>query len=561
MADATHIDTLSLADALGDKGAQQTAAQPKPAQQEQDKSKEKQQHGVADNDEDEEAGRGGYVIGDEPDPQPESTADGTNTGSPETLTPVSARSLSPVQPNAALRPLSSSTAAPPVAAAAGGPDALPRPANAPRQQQSNHPESVHSLHAMFPDLDLDTIALVLDTKGGDTEAAINALLQMNDPSFHAPTEADQQLDADAALAVSIAAEQDRDIDLAQRHQQQQQEQRRFGPGRGGGGAFSSLFGGGGGGASFGGGSRQQAGVAPPSSQPPSGPSYDPSKLTYQPRVRKPPPSAAGRAAYNAPPPSRAHDPNQSLIPGLPGPNEAKQWQEDFNRFAEVGISKAASTISALKAKAAASFGGDSSQSSRPSSSSASSRGSRPSQQQVHRGLTSPNSFDHDAATVGEDELAQILARGSSGGAPRAPPKDSATTIRVGKHVEQDDDAEEDGLLDWGGAAKTKSGAGASATSSARASSDKPLPAPLPASSGGPTSQPGPTTGTGLAGSNAAKGAAIAAGGAAVGGAAAIVGAETGEQRSSATTTSAAAADPAEDSDEEEYVSNPFADDD
>ncbi|KAK0559587.1 hypothetical protein OC861_006595 [Tilletia horrida] len=525
----------------------------------------------------------GYIIGD-----PEVN----EHHSPETLSPVSARSLSPKPISKAATTAANQT---PAATTAIPSSAPPRQA----QRQIRHSESVHSLHAMFPDLDVDTVALVLETKGGNTEEAINALLQMNDPSFQAPAESNQ-VDSDAALAASIAAEQDRDIEYAQ-HQQ-----RRGGSGRGGGG--------GGGFAGLGGLISQGGGFNP---EPPVDQrnSYDPTKLTYQPRVRKTPASAAARAAYNAPPPSRAHDPSQSLIPGLPGPNEAKQWQEDLNRIAEgssgttAGMSKAASTFSALKAKAAASFGGDSSGSSTPTAGVyGEGRGSRDSsaggsQRQSSstsrersssnsgfgglgskwsipsfgnnsgggggggsgassggrnvsgsstassnpRGLMSPTGFDKDAATVGEDELAQILARGSI----RPPPKDSpvAASGLASNVREKSDQDEDDGLLGWGGAAKTKKKL---PSTSASAPVEKSLPTPA-----SPTAPEVPTKSQNITPVAAAATGAVA-GGAAVSGL--VAGDRLAEDARPSTSTPAELHDDV-DSDEEEYVSNPFADDD
>ncbi|KAE8208200.1 hypothetical protein CF335_g591 [Tilletia laevis] len=584
-----NIDTRSLADALGDDGSQQgdvgtpaahndsnsAAAPSTPAAASNEAPKPHPRKDV-DEDEEEEEG-GGYVIGDEPD--------ANEPTSPQTLSPVSARSLSPTPAGTTPAAATAAVTAPSegdrarTAGAAGGGDRR-------AQRQTRHPESVHSLHSMFPDLDLDTVALVLDSTGGNTETAINALLQMNDPTFQAPAES-TQVDADAALAAHLAAEQDRDIDLAQ---QQHQQQRRSGSTRAGGG-FGGLF---------------QAGGGPPSQSAPA--NYDPSKLAYQPRVRKPVAPPAARAAYHAPPPSRAHDPSQSLIPGLPGPNEAKQWQEDFNRFAEVGISKAASTFSALKAKAAASFGADSSSSGARNSGTATPAEGRstasPAQQRLAeppssprersgsnssftnlgsrwslpslgtggsgstasgpgrnvsgssvgsnpRGLMSPSAFDKDATTVGEDELAQILARGSV----KPPAKvQSSTTGKGSATSDSTTDAtdDDDELLGWGGAARTKAPA-----STAREQKELPPPAPeaalAPSAQGNGSKTLSASTSTGSVGLMAGMGAA----GGGLAGASLIA----GERRSLDSRSEERDAHGGDDSDEEEYVSNPFADDD
>ncbi|KAE8258093.1 hypothetical protein A4X13_0g1902 [Tilletia indica] len=577
------IDTRSLADALGEEGheehdsrataapknnASSSASTPAPAAKEPTKTHTQTKT------EEEESGAGGYVIGDEPE--------GNEPTSPETLSPVSARSLSPVPTTT---PATTTAAAVAAAAPSVAADARRAGAENRRAQTQTRPsDSVQSLHSMFPDLDLDTVALVLDSTGGNTEAAINALLQMNDPSFQAPAES-TQLDADAALAAHLAAEQDRDIDRARLHQQQ----RRSGPARGG-GVFGSLLHGGGG-------PTSQSSTTGSSS-------YDPSKLAYQPRVRKTAAPPSARAAYQAPPPNRAHDPSQSLIPGLPGPNEAKQWQEEFNRFAEVGISKAASTFSALKAKAAASFGADSSSpgtptsgsishaESRSTSSFAPQRGSQPpsvprersgsnssfsnlgsrwslpslsagvpnpsssgpgrnvsgsSTGSNPRGLMSPTGFDKDATAVGEDELAQILARGSI----KPPSKDH--TGSAGEAPSRANAAEDDEeLLGWGGAARTKP-----AVSTARSQKELPNPVQQESSS---VSAPGSGShalsapiGTGSLGAAAGIGA--------VAGGIAGAGVIAGERRSLEVRSEERDTHGMDDSDEEEYVSNPFADDD
>ncbi|PWN48433.1 hypothetical protein IE53DRAFT_407086 [Violaceomyces palustris] len=312
------------------------------------------------------------------------------------------------------------------------------PFNAAAAQPAAPSKPLIEISNMFPDLDADTIAAVFAARGGDQEATVTALLQMSDPSFK-PSNAEQQTDSDAILAQTLAMEeQQNQIRLAsqrQQQQQQQQQQASFGGGRGGGG-FNNFLGG--------------LGAGPATSE--QQPSYNPNNLSYQPRVRKPVPTPAARAAFHTPPPPGL-DPSQSLVPGLPGPQEAKVWQEEINRMAESSMAKAASTFSAIRQKAEAAFsssgggppplnegadvhsptegdgrarqggvgnlwksatsangGGESGTKETFSSPARSSTMPSP------RGLSSPVSpqmgdYDKDPAPVGENELAKIIARG------------------------------------------------------------------------------------------------------------------------------------------------------
>ena len=222
------------------------------------------------------------------------------TGSPATLSPNSARSISPVSKHQNTLPTA----------------LAPAPAQPTQGPPSIAPATpVQQLKTMFPDLDEETIATVLQTRGGDQEAAVNALLQMSDPSYK-PSNTENQTDNDAVLAQTLALEEERQ----QQHLLSQQQgsyfpQQSGGRGGGGAGAFLSSF------------------LGSGTNQPPRSATYDPNALTYQPRVRRPPPSPGARAAYAAPPPP-GHDPNQAVIPKMPGPNEAKQWQEEINKMAE-----------------------------------------------------------------------------------------------------------------------------------------------------------------------------------------------------------------------------------
>lgn len=307
------------------------------------------------------------------------------------------------------------------------------------QPTSKVPPAVAELKSMFPDLDTDTIATVLSSRGGNQESAVNALLQMSDPSFK-PTTSETRTDSDALLAQTIAMEEEQ-----RHHELMARQQHSQSTGRGGGGAgsfFSGLL------------NSDSRGQSAPSA-----PSYDPNALTYQPRVRKAPsanPGVAGnRTSYAAPshPPaaSLSHAEGESAIPGMPGAKDAKQWQEEINRMAETGLARAATTFSSLRQKASAAFNnpqeggaGASQTNSRVSGGNGggtgfaqafqnfrtgSGRGSSSNDEKTaasnasfRQGLTSPRSpnaseYDQDPSPVSENELAKIISRGGgSGGA-------------------------------------------------------------------------------------------------------------------------------------------------
>lgn len=263
--------------------------------------------------------------------------------------------------------------------------------------------TTQQIKTMFPDIDTDTIQAVVVAEGGDFERAINTLLQMSDPSYVPPPPRElSQTEQDEQLARSLAASEE----------QQARSQRPFvNPSSARGGALGSLFG-------MGGQGQEQT----------QSPSYDPNNLSYQPRVRR---TASGNQPTNAPRP--AYSPQNSFGyngqagAGLPGPKEAKQWQEDINKFAEQGFAKAASTFSALRQKGeqawaqrsqgspgagayndqvppsgrgASFFGGWNQRN--PSGSSGST---------VSPSIGSGRGFDRDPSPVGDNELEKILARG------------------------------------------------------------------------------------------------------------------------------------------------------
>ncbi|SPO21124.1 uncharacterized protein UTRI_00601 [Ustilago trichophora] len=312
----------------------------------------------------------------------------------------------------------------------------PAPAPAAAQPVSDVSPAVAELKIMFPDLDNDTIAAVLSSRGGDQESAVNALLQMSDPSFK-PSTTEARTDSDALLAQTIAMEEEQRM---ARHQQQQQQHHSMGRGGGGAASFFSGF--------LNSDARE--------SSAPSTPSYDPNALTYQPRIRRGPPAnpgAAGTRASYAPPShppgtSPSYEQGDSLIPGMPGAKEAKQWQEEINRMAETGLARAASTFSSFRQKASAAFnnpqegapgpgqpGVSGSGGNGPGAGFAqafqsfrnnSGRGSSKNEQQATASaapsrfaFASPRSphaseYDQDPSPVSDNELAKIISRGGAG---------------------------------------------------------------------------------------------------------------------------------------------------
>ncbi|MCO5584947.1 hypothetical protein L7F22_038879 [Adiantum nelumboides] len=263
--------------------------------------------------------------------------------------------------------------------------------------------TTQQIKTMFPDIDTDTIQAVVVAEGGDFERAINTLLQMSDPTYVPPPPRElSQTEQDEQFARSLAASEE----------QNARSQRQFvNPSSARGGALGSLF-----------------GIGAQGQEQSQSPSYDPSNLSYQPRVRR---TASGNQSTNAPRP--AYSPQNStgfngqVGAGLPGPKDAKQWQDDINKFAEQGFAKAASTFSALRQKGEQAwaqrnqaspgegaynsqapptgrggsfFGGWNQRN--PSGSSGSTASPT---------IGSGRGFDRDPSPVGENELAKILARG------------------------------------------------------------------------------------------------------------------------------------------------------
>ncbi|EST06468.1 Ubiquitin system component Cue [Kalmanozyma brasiliensis GHG001] len=321
------------------------------------------------------------------------------------------------------------------------------PSTATTQPMAELPPAVAELKLMFPDLDNDTIAAVLASRGGDQEGAVNALLQMSDPEFK-PSTTETRTDSDALLAQSMAMEEEQRHHEAMARQAQQAQQASMGRGGGGAGAF------------FGGLLNSDA----RDTQTSSAPSYDPNALTYQPRVRRGAPgnaagaaAAGARASYlppNHPPPpaaSPSYERGDSVIPGMPGAKEAKQWQEEINRMAETGLARAATTFSNFRQKASAAFNNPQDGQGQPGAAgttttstgtasgpgfaqafqnfrnNATGRGSSTSSQgPTTTSATSPHQFtsprtpqaseyDQDPSPVSENELAKIIQRGGGSG--------------------------------------------------------------------------------------------------------------------------------------------------
>lgn len=328
-----------------------------------------------------------------------STLTAETSGSPETLSPSPSRSVSP-------------DAATVSRAEAHEQGAFPRhsttrPTDSPGEAQTD--QTTQNIKAIFPDLDTDTIQAVVVAAGGDFERAINTLLQMSDPSYVPPPPAkgSTQAERDEQLARSIAS------------QEEDQAQQRPRPP-----SMSHSSRGGGLGSLFSSGNEREA----------QSPAYDPTGLTYRPRVRRTTSGQApSRTSSDQSVPQRPSPSNESALAGWPGPKEAKAWQEDINRFAETGFAKAASTLSALRQRGEQAWQGAGQQGGRgqggatgagryAGQSAAPGVGSMFSGWAQRRGnstmspaMGSGKGFDHDASPVGENELANVLARGRSSG--------------------------------------------------------------------------------------------------------------------------------------------------
>lgn len=340
--------------------------------------------------------------------------------------------------------------------------------------------TTQQIKSMFPNLEVDTIQAVVVAEDGDFERAINTLLQMSDPSYVPPPpfRRTSQTDRDEQLARS----------LAEAEQEGAQGQFVAPSGRAAGGGLGSLFG--------------LTGQSQQSQRPPQ--NYDATNLAYQPRVRRTPSGQTQpqRAAYTDDASHAQQSGNSAtgfVPPGLPGPREAKQWQEDINKLAETGFAKAASTFSALRQRGEQAWASRA-QNASPSNTNADANGQRGGSifagwnQRNHNGsgsqsvvsptIGSDRGFDRDPSPVGDNELANILARGRSEEGQRGTGKASISdrykqvisdqrvnmkARRSGsRHEQEDDDDDGDAALGWDDAGRTSAKGKGPATESAAA---------------------------------------------------------------------------------------------
>lgn len=183
------------------------------------------------------------------------------------------------------------------------PSVAPHTSMPKEQEKDNDSESdphMEQLISMFPDLHKATISDILRAKKGNVEAgmykaisqsAIPLLLQISDPESN-PTPATRY---DTIQSSPYYANYTSPSSLLQN---QNQDQMRHGD-------------------------------------------WDPTQLHYHPRVRHPRPSTH----------VQMQEPQYHTTNPWPGPEEARQWQENFNRFTEVGLAKMGSTFSSLRQKA------------------------------------------------------------------------------------------------------------------------------------------------------------------------------------------------------------------
>lgn len=285
-------------------------------------------------------------------------------------------------------------------------------------QRTSADQTTQSIKAMFPDLDKDTIQAVVVAEDGDFERAINTLLQMSDPTYVPPPPAKEtsQTMQDEQLARSLAAQEQ------QSAIQENQRSRGPLPHSARGGSLGALFGG----------EHRET------------PSYDPTNLTYQPRVKR---TTSGQT-YPVRQERRPSPSNEAAPAVWPGPKEAKAWQEDINKFAETGFAKAASTFSALRQRSEQALQGVGQPRNQGPSTATQEAGAAASVGSMFSGWTqrkgptstmsptisSGKGFDSDASPVGDNELAKVLARGrnpaQSGHSTGSPPSGSGRRSSV-----------------------------------------------------------------------------------------------------------------------------------
>lgn len=391
-------------------------------------------------------------------------------------------------------------------------------------------------------------------------AAINTLLQMSDPTYVPPPpfQKTSQSYEDEQLARSIAAQEE--------EEGHRQNQSIFPASRGGG--LGSLFRGGNG---------QQSST-------PSTPSYDPNQLSYQPyqpRVRRTTSgqqrATSGQSYQESQSSSAAPYGNVNSV--WPTSKDAKVWQEDINKMAGVGFAKAASTFSALRQRGEKAFAGqqqhgnvnstaeNSQQQSNSSlinsdwNSRKSSTTSSFASSVISPTIGSSRGFDKDPTPVDDNELAKILARGREEA--KKPSiserykKVSSTNLRTQSKPNVEVQDEDDEELGWDDAGRTGSIKNTAATTTTSSSSAAPSFEPIRISDNSMASSENSTTRSNeekskLRLSNTPRNAVS------------LMESSTGRgltspQRSSARTGEEDGDD--DDSNDLEYVSNPFEDED
>lgn len=163
--------------------------------------------------------------------------------------------------------------------------------------------AVEQLTAMFPNLHASTITDILRSKRGNLDASITMLLQISDPDYR-PTPTREMPPPSAAYGPYLHA--------------------------------------------------------PPAA--PTGPEWNPSALRYHPRMRHtrsaaaPAPEPSVPMHADAPPYATHHGYHSYSHEGgrpWPTPEDTKMWQDNLSRFTEVGLAKMGSTFSSLRQKAEA----------------------------------------------------------------------------------------------------------------------------------------------------------------------------------------------------------------
>ncbi|KAG8890371.1 hypothetical protein FRB98_008946 [Tulasnella sp. 332] len=136
---------------------------------------------------------------------------GTTTDLPPTLEPSTRPSLAaaPSVDQASHVTEAPSTPAPELSVQT--PVATP-PAAVARQEENIDPR-VATLEAMFPDIDVSILQMILEESGGNTDTAIETLLAMSDPDYQPQPHAQQQtqpheVDLDVQLAQRLQLEED-----------------------------------------------------------------------------------------------------------------------------------------------------------------------------------------------------------------------------------------------------------------------------------------------------------------------------------------------------------------